>query len=104
MNELTLLGLIMLIIGVVLAPFTVFFTLILALVGILVMISGRGHISPKYGLYPMYRICAGCQSVVYANAEVCPECKGSTASQTQASTRAPAQPQPSEQAQTPPRK
>ena len=78
MDDLTLLGLIFVIVGIVLAPFTSFFTLILALVGILLILAGERYTLPKYAPFPMYMQCVSCKCLVDVNSETCPYCENPT--------------------------
>ena len=77
-DDLTIVGLILVIVGVVMAPITCFTTLLLAFVGLLLLISGGRHNTPRYAYYPIYKHCAGCGRQIEPSHAICPFCQKPT--------------------------
>ncbi|UCG70624.1 MAG: hypothetical protein JSV09_06295 [Thermoplasmata archaeon] len=74
MEELTLLGVIYVIVGLILALF-MFITLVLTLFGILLLIMGRKHSKHKYMRYPMFMSCGSCGMQIEVNSASCQYCQ-----------------------------
>jgi hypothetical protein len=80
MEELSLLGVIYVVVGVVLALFT-FITLVLTIVGILLILMAKPRRSHSYAPYPMFMPCPVCGCQIEASSGFCPHCQETGASE-----------------------
>ncbi len=77
MENLTLLGIIYVVVGLVLSVF-IFVTLVLLIFGLILMLMGKKNTSYGYSRYPMFMTCPACGKYIEASNTVCPECQSPT--------------------------
>ena len=81
MEELSMLGVIYVVVGVVLALFTII-TLILTIVGVILILISKPRGSRSYAPYPMFMSCPICGRQIEAGSGFCPHCQETGAVQT----------------------
>jgi uncharacterized membrane protein HdeD (DUF308 family) len=85
MENLTLLGIIYLIVGLILLafvfvalPLILIVTIIMLLFGVILMLAGRRNTHYGYVRYPMFMPCPACGKFIDASSNVCPTCEQPT--------------------------
>ena len=73
MENLTLLGIIYVVVGLVLSIF-IFVTLVLLIFGLLLMLMGKKNSSYGHARYPMFMTCPSCGRYIDISSTECPKC------------------------------
>ena len=77
MENLTLLGIVYVVVGLVLSIFMIL-TLILLIFGLVLMLMGKKNASRGYTRYPMFMPCPACGKSIDASSMSCPICEKPT--------------------------
>lgn len=83
MENLTLLGIIYVVVGLVLSMF-IFVTLVLLIFGLILMLMGRKNTNYGYARFPMFMTCPACGKYIETSNTICPQCQSPTSVDTEA--------------------